>query len=155
MTEGFNKPPPLKLKGNAGTEWPKWKSCFEIYMSAAGLDGATDKRMINILLNLIGEDAIEVKQTLEYEKKEGETNFDVILVQQHNGLGKIESGYHIEVDTNVTPIVDACRKVPFTSRSKLKEVLNELENIGVVSPHFFNISSCIVRPFPTIVLQES
>ncbi|XP_074040871.1 uncharacterized protein [Leptinotarsa decemlineata] len=85
MTEGFNKPPLLKLKGNAGTEWPKWKSCFEIYLSAAGLDGATDKRKINILLNLIGEDAIEVKQTFEYENKEDETNFDVILVQQHNG----------------------------------------------------------------------
>ncbi|XP_074037311.1 uncharacterized protein isoform X2 [Leptinotarsa decemlineata] len=56
-----------------------------MYMSAAGLNGATDDRKINILLKLIGEDAIEVKQTFEYEKKEDETNFDVILVQQHNG----------------------------------------------------------------------
>ena len=46
------------------------------------------------------------------------------------GLGKYEKEYHIEVDSNVTPVIQQCRKVPYARYDKLKHTLVDLENEG-------------------------
>ncbi|EFA13667.1 hypothetical protein TcasGA2_TC002160 [Tribolium castaneum] len=58
--EGVNKPPTLKIKGVPNVNWTKWYNTFETFLSASGLDEATEKKKIALLLNLIGEDAQEL-----------------------------------------------------------------------------------------------
>ena len=49
------------------------------------------------------------------------------------GLGKYEKEYHIEVDSNVTPVIQRCRKVPYARYDKLKHTLVDLEKRGVIA----------------------
>ena len=43
------------------------------------------------------------------------------------GLGEYEKEYRIEVDSNVTPVIQRCRKVPYARYDKLKHTLVDLE----------------------------
>ena len=49
------------------------------------------------------------------------------------GLGEYEKEYHIEVDSNVTPVIQRCRKVPYARYDKLKHTLVDLEKRGVIA----------------------
>ena len=49
------------------------------------------------------------------------------------GLGKYGKEYHIEVDSNVTPVIQRCRKVPYARYDKLKHTLVDLEKRGVIA----------------------
>ena len=60
MAEGYNKPPPLQIKGNLSVDWKKWFSIFETYLLTANLDEADDKRKIALLLNLLEGGAQEI-----------------------------------------------------------------------------------------------
>lgn len=48
------------------------------------------------------------------------------------GIGCLKDEYHIEVDPNVTPIIQPPRKIPFNLHKKLKQKLQELENENIV-----------------------
>ena len=41
--------------------------------------------------------------------------------------------YHIEVDSNVTPVIQRCRKVPYARYDKLKHTLVDPEKRGVIA----------------------
>ena len=43
------------------------------------------------------------------------------------GMGEYEKEYHIEVDSNVKPVIQRCRKVPYARYDKLKHTLVDLE----------------------------
>ena len=49
------------------------------------------------------------------------------------GLGEYEKEYHIEVDSNVKPVIQRCRKVPYARYDKLKHTLVDLEKRGVIA----------------------
>jgi hypothetical protein len=55
-------PPPksLSFAGNASENFKSFKQCFEIYMIAAGLDKKDDAVKANILLHVLGEEALGV-----------------------------------------------------------------------------------------------
>lgn len=71
--ESFKTPKPLELQGNLSENWNKFYQSFEIYMAATTFNIAADARKIAILLNTIGEDALEIynnfKLTEEQLKK--------------------------------------------------------------------------------------
>ena len=48
------------------------------------------------------------------------------------GLGEYEKEYHSEVDSNVTPVIQRCRNVPYARYDKLKHTLVDLEKGGVI-----------------------
>ena len=50
-----------------------------------------------------------------------------------SGLGEYEKEYHIEVDSNVTPVIQRCRKAPYTRYDKLKHTLVDLEKRGGIA----------------------
>jgi len=54
----------LKLEGNMRENWKRFKQLFDIYLLASGWN-KSDDRKIAILLNLIGEDALEVYNTFK------------------------------------------------------------------------------------------
>lgn len=58
--DSFKTPKHLELEGNLSENWRKFYQSFEIYMVAASFETATDARKIAILLNTIGEDALEI-----------------------------------------------------------------------------------------------
>ena len=49
-----------------------------------------------------------------------------------NGLGALPGKHTIKVDTSVTPVVHAPRKVPFAIKNKLKAELDRMEQLGVI-----------------------
>lgn len=49
------------------------------------------------------------------------------------GLGKIEGKLHLEVDETVTPVVMPPRRVPIAVKGKLREELDRLEGLGVLT----------------------
>lgn len=63
--EQFRLPSPLVLTGNISENWRRWEQRFQIYMTASGAEGKGTKVKVAILLHALGEDALEVYNTLE------------------------------------------------------------------------------------------
>ena len=49
-------------------------------------------------------------------------------------LGTLKKEYHIVMDPNVTPVIDACRKVPVALRDRLQKELVRMEKLGIITP---------------------
>lgn len=62
--EQFKLPLPLVLSGNLGENWRRWEQRFQIYMTASGADGKDEKIKVAILLHALGEEALQVYNTL-------------------------------------------------------------------------------------------
>ena len=50
------------------------------------------------------------------------------------GEGKLEGDLHLEIDPNVPPVQLPTRKVPITIKEKLKEELDRLEGLNIITP---------------------
>ena len=61
--EAFNKPSGLSLTGNIAENWRKFHQQFKIYLRASDKEGSSDQTKVAVLLNLVGEDAIELFNT--------------------------------------------------------------------------------------------
>jgi hypothetical protein len=77
--EGVNKPTTLKIKGNINVSWTKWYQSFETYLSAADLDEAPDKRKIALLINLIGEDGLEIFNNFTWADADDKKKFNLVV----------------------------------------------------------------------------
>ena len=51
-----------------------------------------------------------------------------------SGIGCYDGEYEIKIDPTVTPKIQPSRVVPFSRRSRLKEMLGKLQNQGIISP---------------------
>lgn len=60
----FKPPSPLILTGNIAENWQRWEQRFSLYMTATGADEKDESVKIAILLHTIGEEALEVYNTL-------------------------------------------------------------------------------------------
>ena len=56
-----------------------------------------------------------------------------IFINVFTGLGCLEKLYHIEVDPNATPVVNAPRTIPAALRERVKAELDEMEKAKVIS----------------------
>lgn len=65
MTEHVKTVDPLKLDGNLGENWRKFKRNYDIFALAAGLNLKEDVVKINTLLNAIGPEAVEMYDTFD------------------------------------------------------------------------------------------
>ena len=70
MNEQFAKPVKLEFEGNVAENFRRFSQQFEIYMSASGFDTkeVSKKKQAAILLNLAGEEAIEVYNTFTFDE---------------------------------------------------------------------------------------
>ncbi|KAL4704668.1 hypothetical protein ACJJTC_016612 [Scirpophaga incertulas] len=68
-SSSYNLPAQLSLSGNLSENWRKFSQAFAIYIEASGLTVASESRKIAILLNLIGEEALTVYNTFEFDEK--------------------------------------------------------------------------------------
>lgn len=62
--QSFTPPPPLSLSGNLAENWRKWEQRLNLYLAASGLNDKAESRKIAVLLHCIGEEALEIYNTL-------------------------------------------------------------------------------------------
>ena len=68
-------------------------------------------------------------------KRVDQVRNDSILEEFPNmfrGMGCLPGDYHITLDSSVTPVVHAPRRVPHAKRDKLKQELRRMENQGII-----------------------
>ena len=68
-------------------------------------------------------------------KRVDQVRSDSILKEFPNvlrGMGCLPGDYHITLDSSVTPVVHAPRRVPHAKRDKLKQELDRMENQGII-----------------------
>lgn len=79
MAKGFAKPNPLSFEGNVTENWRRFKQMFLIYIVVSGYESKSKKAKTCILLNLAGEQAIEIYNTFIYIKDESKEDIDVVV----------------------------------------------------------------------------
>ena len=62
--EQFKPPSPLMLTGNVAENWRRWEQRFRLYMTASGASEKDEEIKIAILLHVVGEDTLELYNTL-------------------------------------------------------------------------------------------
>ncbi|XP_030745261.1 uncharacterized protein K02A2.6-like [Sitophilus oryzae] len=76
-------PEPLSFDGNLAENFRRFKQSFEIYLIASGKSEKDDKMKIALLLNLMGEEGIEVYNTLKLTELQ-RANFQTVLNELEN-----------------------------------------------------------------------
>jgi transposase InsO family protein len=68
MNSDARPPQPFNPDGgdSSGQDWEEWKTVFDIYLGAKGLDEAAGKRKVKCLLNCLGEEAIKLYGTFKW-----------------------------------------------------------------------------------------
>lgn len=66
----FVKPSHLFFESNVAENWRRFKQKFEIFIVASGYDQKSNKNKCCMLLNLAGEQAIEVCNMFSFEEAE-------------------------------------------------------------------------------------
>lgn len=51
----------MPLTGNLAEDWKRFKQRFNMYLAASGAGGDDEKLKANILLHVIGEDALDIQ----------------------------------------------------------------------------------------------
>uniref|UniRef100_A0A2S2PCF5 RNA-directed DNA polymerase n=1 Tax=Schizaphis graminum TaxID=13262 RepID=A0A2S2PCF5_SCHGA len=75
----YNKPDALILTGNLAENWRVFREAFEIYIEAAGLTTASNKRQVAIFLNLVGKEGLERYNTLTFDNVEDNKKIEQVL----------------------------------------------------------------------------
>ncbi|UYV83112.1 K02A2.6-like [Cordylochernes scorpioides] len=73
-----NRPSELALHGNVAENWRRFKQRLMLYLEATEKATKPDKLKVAILLNFIGEEALEVFNTFHLKEDEAE-NFDLVI----------------------------------------------------------------------------
>lgn len=81
MAEGFANLSPLSFEGNVAENWRCFKQKFEIYLVATGYEEKSKKKKACILLNLAGEQAIEMYNTFTYNEGESKEDIEVVVTK--------------------------------------------------------------------------
>ncbi|XP_044757726.1 uncharacterized protein LOC123315889 [Coccinella septempunctata] len=65
--DGLRLPPVMDFSGNMARNWSLWKQKFQMYMLAADKDEASEQVKVAILLNLIGDEGVEIYNTFKLQ----------------------------------------------------------------------------------------
>ena len=76
-------PPALNFEGNMKEKWTKWKQKFQHYLVASGLDSKSQERQVAVLLNVIGEEALEKYNTFGLSVEDNK-NLQAVLTAFEN-----------------------------------------------------------------------
>lgn len=77
----FRPPPPLSLTGNVAENWKKFVQKFEYFLEATDKTEKTGKVKVAILLNLIGDEGLEVYNTFRFEEEADRQDINKVLEQ--------------------------------------------------------------------------
>lgn len=132
MAEHSKAPSEFHFIGDVASNWRLWKQKFELYLLASDKVGKTDKVKIAVLLNLLGDEALQVYNTFEYDAGEDSNKLETVLdkfeaycnpiknmVYEHYKFFKRDQNPNETVDQFVT----ALRQLASTCEFKEKDVL--------------------------------
>lgn len=75
-----SKPPTeFRFTGDLANNWRLWRQKFDLYLLASGKTKKEDDVKIAILLNLLGDEALQIYNTFEYGEGEDCNKLDTIL----------------------------------------------------------------------------
>ena len=81
MSSNFRRPDPLSLIGNVAENWRLWKQRFNIYLLASDAVGKPDAVKIAMLLNFVGEDALERYNQFSWGEAEDPDSFAAVVAK--------------------------------------------------------------------------
>ena len=81
MSSTFRRPDPLSLSGNVAENWRLWKQRFNIYLLASDAVGKRDAVKIAMLLNFVGEDALERYNQFSWTEDEDQESFAAVVAK--------------------------------------------------------------------------
>ena len=76
--DSFRPPCPLVLQGNLAEKWRRWEQAFRVYLTASGADRFSAKRQVAVLLNCVGEEAVQIYETFGFPDDETQTVDEVL-----------------------------------------------------------------------------
>ncbi|XP_074025754.1 uncharacterized protein [Leptinotarsa decemlineata] len=79
MGDQTRAPEEFSFSGDLSGNWKLWKQKFDLYLIASGKTSKADPVKIAILLNLLGDEAIKIYNTFEYEEDEEREKLATIL----------------------------------------------------------------------------
>ena len=59
----------MQLTGNLADNWKRFRQRFNIYLAASGAGGEDEKLKAQILLHVIGEDALDIANSFQLDEK--------------------------------------------------------------------------------------
>ncbi|RXN12418.1 Retrovirus-related Pol poly from transposon opus [Labeo rohita] len=147
---------PLKRLVGAGKHLLDVKGCFQGKMCAKGR--STDQPVYvvaGLTQTLLGLPAIQAMRLVHRvnEVTQTDTDFKALYPSVFQGLGKLKEPYHIELEQGAVPYaLSTPRRVPLPLRDKVREELERMERMGVISKVTEPTAWCsrmVVVPKPT------
>ncbi|KAL7828552.1 hypothetical protein SRHO_G00321860 [Serrasalmus rhombeus] len=144
-------PEPFDFSNTA--EWPRWIRRFERFRLASGLSKKPEDYQVNSLLYAMGDEADDILAVLpltllglpviealslvhriDAVTQQHTPNFVAAYPSVFSGLGLLQEPNHIELEKDATPYaLSTPRRVPLPLRDKVKEELDRMESMGVIS----------------------
>lgn len=79
MDTNFKQPNPLVLNGNLSENWRRFYQTFDIFMEASSLGSRSSSRKTAILLNTIGEEALEIFNSFVFTDEGDKKDYDKVI----------------------------------------------------------------------------
>lgn len=79
MADQSRAPEEFTFKGNVANNWRLWRQKFDLYLLASGKTNKSEEVKVAILLNLLGDEGIQIYNTFEYDEMEDKNKIDVVL----------------------------------------------------------------------------
>lgn len=79
MEKNINVPNTMDFTGSVATNWEKFKQRFELYLEASEKSSKPDKLKVALLLNLMGDEAIDVYNTFTFAENESRDELKVVV----------------------------------------------------------------------------
>ncbi|XP_072329996.1 uncharacterized protein [Scyliorhinus torazame] len=86
-----DKPQPLQVAGNLGTNWKLFRQRFDLYIRATEKQSASDETKIAMLLFYAGQHATDVFNSLVFEEGENQSKYDTVIL-------KLDQHFQVEVN---------------------------------------------------------
>ena len=81
----LKQPAPLDLdNGDPAENWKKFKQRFTLFCNASGLSGKSQAMQTSTLLHIIGDRALEVYNSFEFDSEEDKMKLSVVLEKLGN-----------------------------------------------------------------------
>ncbi len=77
-------PKPLQFSGNVSQAWKDWRTKFEVYLMAMDYEKKDTKVKVGVLLNLIGDEAIDIYSSFDWAAAGDKWKLDKVLEKFEN-----------------------------------------------------------------------
>jgi hypothetical protein len=77
----YKAPTELVLAGNVAENWRKFRQKFEIFLKASGSEKDKEEVKVSKLLNLVGDDALDVYNTFRFAEEADKNNLGKVLAE--------------------------------------------------------------------------